>query len=282
MKNHIIKSLFALLIFAVFGCSAQLKNEKVINARIDGNCDMCKQTIEEAAFQKDVAIAVWNKDTKIAEIKFDSVATNANEILKRVAAVGYDNELFIASDEVYKGRPGCCQYERVLKNKLAPEEKKDTVVVKDSVANEVVSANQLQEIFNAYFELKNALVNDKNAQAVVNANNLKNVLNAINETKLDDKQNEIIKKNKRLLETALLSISSTKEIEKQREEFSTLSSTMYELAKVAKLNSIVYYQNCPMYNSGKGGNWLSKEKAIKNPLYGSEMLTCGSIIETIK
>ncbi len=78
---------------------------------------MCKQTIEEAAFQKDVAIAVWNKDTKIAEIKFDSVATNANEILKRVAAVGYDNELFIASDEVYKGRPDCCQYERVLKNK---------------------------------------------------------------------------------------------------------------------------------------------------------------------
>jgi len=36
-----------------------------------------------------------------------------------------------------------------------------------------------------------------------------------------------------------------------------------------------------MYNNGKGANWLSKEEAVKNPYYGSQMLTCGSVQETI-
>jgi len=27
--------------------------------------------------------------------------------------------------------------------------------------------------------------------------------------------------------------------------------------------------------------WLSNEKAIKNPYYGSQMLTCGKVVETI-
>jgi hypothetical protein len=37
-----------------------------------------------------------------------------------------------------------------------------------------------------------------------------------------------------------------------------------------------------MYNDGKGANWLSKESTIKNPYYGSQMLTCGKTVETIK
>ena len=57
---------------------------------------------------------------------------------------------------------------------------------------------------------------------------------------------------------------------------------MYELAKVSKQAVPVYYQRCPMFNNGKGANWLSKESAIKNPYYGNKMLTCGSVTETIK
>jgi hypothetical protein len=37
-----------------------------------------------------------------------------------------------------------------------------------------------------------------------------------------------------------------------------------------------------MYNNGKGANWLSKEILIKNPYYGSQMLSCGKTVETIK
>ena len=36
-----------------------------------------------------------------------------------------------------------------------------------------------------------------------------------------------------------------------------------------------------MANDNNGADWISKEKEIKNPYYGDEMLTCGSILETI-
>ena len=61
-----------------------------------------------------------------------------------------------------------------------------------------------------------------------------------------------------------------------------LSKNIYELIKVSKSAGTVYYQFCPMANDGKGANWLSKESAIKNPYYGSQMLTCGKTVETIK
>jgi hypothetical protein len=32
-----------------------------------------------------------------------------------------------------------------------------------------------------------------------------------------------------------------------------------------------------MYDQGKSGYWISETKDIKNPYYGSEMLTCGGI-----
>ena len=44
----------------------------------------------------------------------------------------------------------------------------------------------------------------------------------------------------------------------------------------------VYVQFCPMANGGEGANWVSKEKAVKNPFYGSQMLTCGKVVETIQ
>ena len=77
-------------------------------------------------------------------------------------------------------------------------------------------------------------------------------------------------------------IAATTIIEKQRVVFMDLSANFYALLKVSKQDYSIYYQNCPMYNDGKGANWLSKENAVKNPYYGSQMLTCGKTVETIK
>jgi len=44
----------------------------------------------------------------------------------------------------------------------------------------------------------------------------------------------------------------------------------------------VYLQFCPMANGGKGASWLSKDEEIRNPYFGSRMLKCGRIKETIK
>ena len=73
-------------------------------------------------------------------------------------------------------------------------------------------------------------------------------------------------------------ISETQDIKKQREYFASFSTNMYAIAKAGKLTTQpVYQQYCPM----KKAYWLSNEKAVKNPYYGSAMLTCGNVTETL-
>jgi Cu(I)/Ag(I) efflux system membrane fusion protein len=44
----------------------------------------------------------------------------------------------------------------------------------------------------------------------------------------------------------------------------------------------IYVQHCPMADSNKGADWLSKEKEILNPYFGQKMLGCGEITKTIQ
>jgi copper chaperone CopZ len=86
--------------------------EKVEKVKISGNCGMCKRTIEKSGNVPDVAKVEWNKETGVATLTFNESKTTKAEILKRIAAAGYDNELFKATEEVYSNLPGCCQYDR--------------------------------------------------------------------------------------------------------------------------------------------------------------------------
>ena len=138
------------------------------------------------------------------------------------------------------------------------------------------------KVINNYFALKDALVNTDGSMASQKASEL---LKSINEIKMEklttDEHNAWMKVAKDLAFDAG-HIAETKDISHQRPHFMTLSRNMYEVIKVSKQDITVYYQYCPMANDGKGANWLSKESTIKNPYYGSQMLTCGKTVETIK
>lgn len=96
-----------------FNCTAQnIANAKTETVKIYGNCGMCEKTIEKAAAQKGTAKADWDTDTKMAKITFDSTKTNLDDVLKRIAAAGYDSDQFRAPDDVYANLHGCCQYDR--------------------------------------------------------------------------------------------------------------------------------------------------------------------------
>src|SRR5690606_10248268 len=71
-----------------------------------------------------------------------------------------------------------------------------------------------------------------------------------------------------------------KDLVEQRKSFKELSESMIELANAAPRSDAIHLQHCPMYEGGS--NWLSREKEIRNPYYGSKMLTCGSVMETIE
>ena len=103
------------LLLSVTLTSAQIKNTKTETVKIYGNCEMCKKTIEKAGNLKKVAKVDWNVDSKMATITFDSTKTNPAEIIKRIAAVGYETDQFPASNTAYNQLPKCCQYERVAR-----------------------------------------------------------------------------------------------------------------------------------------------------------------------
>lgn len=81
----------------------------------------------------------------------------------------------------------------------------------------------------------------------------------------------------------LTAITTTQNIKKQREHAVELNENIVALAlDITSPINTLYIQKCPMADNNKGALWLSKEKEIKNPYYGDAMLTCGSIIKTIK
>lgn len=273
-----------ILLFSFSSCNAQIKNTKTESVKIYGNCEMCEKTIETAGSVKKIANVDWNKDTKMATITYDSTKTNQDEILKRIALAGYDSDKFLAPDDVYSKLAGCCQYERVNKTAIV-----STAVIEDhsmhnqeNVVETKQEVNQLKTIFESYFALKDALVKSDGKLVSTLAKDVLANINSVKMEKLSSEEHTVWLKVMSSLKSNTEKIAATTIIEKQRVVFMDLSANFYALLKVSKQDYSIYYQNCPMYNDGKGANWLSKENAVKNPYYGSQMLTCGKTVETIK
>lgn len=326
--NTLLESLIILLLIpSLAACSQPVNNAKTQTVKIDGNCGMCEETIEGAAFIKKVAKADWNKDTKTAVITFDSTQTTVDDILKRIAFAGYDNEKYLAPSEAYAKLPECCQYTRANKavekepaqetNAAAmyvcpmhPEVTSDkpgscpkchmALVKQEATKTEAITehhhikkeeenetppqqqAEPLTDVFNAYFAIKDALIQSDGNTASAKAKELFKAIDAVKMESLGKGQHTAWMKYMEKLSYDAGHIRDTRDAEHQRQHFVTLSANMYEVIKVSKPGYTVYYDNCPMYNDNKGANWLSKETGIKNPYYGSQMLTCGKTVETIK
>lgn len=281
----------AVVLLSTTSCQSQINNVKTETVKVYGNCGMCESAIEKAANKKKISKADWNEDTKIAIITYDSKKTTLDAVLKNIALLGYDNESFLAPDAAYNKLPDCCKYDREKKQMtMVTLPAKDTTKPMENHANHqhdgmnnaTQETNQLTSVFDNYFALKNALVKTDGNTASTKAKDLGTAINAVKMDKLPMNVHTVWMKVLNDLKEDAEHINGTKDISHQRGHFMSLSKNMYELIKVAKLSETVYYQFCPMTNDGKGANWLSKESDIKNPYYGSQMLTCGKTIETIK
>jgi len=150
-------------------------------------------------------------------------------------------------------------------------------------ANEAAqNISQFKAVFDNYFSIKDALISSNAGTSATKAISMTAAIEAVDMDKLSTEEHNAWMSVTKDLTHSAETISKSKDVQKQREAFTSLSENMYELAKVSKQAVPVYYQHCPMANNGKGANWLSKESAIKNPYYGNKMLTCGSVTETIK
>ena len=276
------------LLLSITFVNAQIKNAKTETAKIYGNCGMCKKTIETAANVNKTAKVDWNVDTKMASITYDTKKTNPDEILKRIALAGYDSDKFLAPDAVYDKLHGCCQYDREAKVVATSEPAMGMTTMENHENHDMDhkavkdEANQLKAVFDSYFMVKDALVNTDASVASTKSKDLLSKLKAVQMDKLAMDVHMVWMKVMKDLTSDSKAISETQDVKKQRVQFMSLSKNMHDLLLVAKFDTPVYYQFCPMANGGKGANWLSKENAVKNPYYGAQMMTCGKVVETIK
>jgi len=290
MKSIILA--VAVVLLSATTAQSQINNAKTETVKVYGNCGMCEATIEKAADKRKISKADWNEETKMAIITYDSIKTTMDAILKNIALAGYDNQSFLAPDEAYNKLPDCCQYDREKKQtaKVTIQPVKDTTIamqihnnyIQDGMNTSENGTNQIKAVFENYFALKDALVKTDGNTASTKAKDLQTAISAVKMDQLPMNVHTVwMKVLDELKEDAEHIATNDAKVDHQREHFANLSKKMYELIRVVKPDATVYYQHCPMYDNGKGADWLSKENGIKNPYFGSQMLTCGKTIETI-
>ena len=139
------------------------------------------------------------------------------------------------------------------------------------------------DVLSAYLQIKNALANDNGEEAAKGGNAFVEAIGKVDKTSMtaDQKKNfeETADDAKEMAEHIG---KSADKIPHQREHFEMLSNDIYDMMKIMKPAKTLYKDFCPMYNNGKGANWISETKDIKNPYLGKKMPTCGEVKEEIK
>ena len=158
------------------------------------------------------------------------------------------------------------------------------VEIKNAVATtKTVAATsfKINEIITNYLKLKNALVKDDSKGAANAGKALYATLNILDAKSLDTKlKKEYVDIADDAKEHAEHIGDNPGKIEHQREHFAMLSKDINDLIQTFGTTQKLYQDYCPMYDEGKSGYWISETKEIKNPYFGSQMLTCGSVTKT--
>lgn len=304
-----MRSLFLLLPalgpVLLVSCS-HVKNARTETVRINGNCGMCEATIEEAGLQKGLSEVDWDKVSRDAVITYDSTRTNADAVLRRIAEAGYDNQAYLAPEAVYDKLPMCCHYERTGKHIAVnpdPDHKggmhahhsttADTATghhehgddhqhsAADSTAQVPAQGTEtFAEVFAHYFALKDALFAGDKTKAMEHAGALDGAMHSVDAEALPTGQQAMWTEVMTAIMPHLHPLSESTDLAKQRTLFAKLTAPMTQLAKVSPQANTIYLDHCPMFAGGS--EWLSADKAIKNPFFGSAMPTCGSVKETLE
>ncbi|MGO1729050.1 MAG: DUF3347 domain-containing protein [Flavobacteriaceae bacterium] len=74
-----------------------------------------------------------------------------------------------------------------------------------------------------------------------------------------------------------MKIESGSSLKEKRKHFYHLSEIMTKYVMTVEPDQPLYEQYCPMYADNRGASWLSLDKEIRNPFFGSQMLKCGEV-----
>ncbi|MDW5290230.1 efflux RND transporter periplasmic adaptor subunit [Formosa sp. PL04] len=136
-----------------------------------------------------------------------------------------------------------------------------------------------KKVLKPYIQMKNAFVSGDTVQISAFSKEISKSLKSIDISDLGKLEQSHVNKSIEILEA----ISEGGNLENKRANFVILNENIVPIAmNIDGSDPTLYVQKCPMANHNKSAIWLSTEKDIRNPYFGDEMLTCGSIIHTVQ
>lgn len=155
-------------------------------------------------------------------------------------------------------------------------------VINEDFKVPTIFKSQLQKVYDKYINLKDALIQTDALLAQKEAQRLFETFKQVDMSLLVN--NDAHKQWMKLanaINTSSKNISVNTDIVEQRKQFKIVSDNLIAAVQSFGINETSYKQYCPMADSDNGAYWLSKEKIVLNPYFGSMMLKCGEIKETI-
>lgn len=245
------------------------------------------KTVKSEMLNIPASAVMWTGERSLVYIK-----TNPNEPIFEMREVSIDKR----NGENYRISAGLQDGDEVVTNGIftvdaaAQLQGKKSMMNKGKVVKSEMPISQMKmkfpesfknsfnDVIKPYLEMKDAFVKNDVKQVSAFAKKTSKSLKALDTGSLGKMEQLHIKKSIEMIDA----ISENDDLKNQRNYFVLLNENIVPIAMNADGNNqILFVQKCPMANNNKGAIWLSTEKDIKNPYYGDDMLTCGSVIEEI-
>ncbi|WP_432671520.1 efflux RND transporter periplasmic adaptor subunit [Flavobacterium sp. SM2513] len=166
---------------------------------------------------------------------------------------------------------------------MSMSDDKKVILKADKTTISSEAKKDLQPLYKNYFDYKDALTKDDFNSAKKALLEFEKSFNKINMSVFKGESHIVWMSYQTELKKQTLHATHIKNIQEIRMSFEPISNVMIAMTKAFHpLNESAYVQFCPMANSDKGANWLSKENKVVNPYFGASMLKCGEVKETIK
>lgn len=120
MKFHTYILFLCLTSLSTTLIAQDAKNEKFTSTvfKVFGACEECKDRIELAIKVRGVRLGIWNVETKMLILEYDSTIISLEKIQNKIVAVGHDLETKKANDKVYNNLDACCHYREMAEEEV--------------------------------------------------------------------------------------------------------------------------------------------------------------------
>lgn len=170
------------------------------------------------------------------------------------------------------------------------DKSKEAVDVKQqpvSIADNSDAFNQsYTQLLNAYINLKDALVASDTAKASAAAQTVRTAADSLKLNEIKGDTTGLIKETAQTFTSTITgsaqALAAEKDIEGKRNEFKNIADALWSLTRTVRYKGQkLYWEFCPMAFNKNGAYWISYEREIKNPYFGSKMMTCGSVEDSL-